>query len=232
MKKSFLILAVVAMCTITPSQAQELIPPAQITVSGEGKVKVEPDQAFISISVENKGSDATSVKKENDKTVAEVIKAIKDLKLPKEDVQTKRVSLSSPYDYDKKKYNYVATQTIEILLRDLSKYDMVMEKLINAGVNTIGTVDFRSSKLAEYQSQARKLAMKEAQLKANDYVSVLGQKVGPAIMINDNSQPNYPRPMMYSSMAKGAASSDMPRETIAIGEIDVTANVTVSFKLN
>ena len=232
MKKSLLILAVVAMCTITPSQAQELIPPAQITVSGEGKVQVQPDQAFISISVENKGSDATAVKKENDKTVAEVIKAIKDLKLPKEDVQTKRVSLSSPYDYDKKKYSYVATQTIEILLRDLSKYDMVMEKLVNSGVNTIGSVDFRSSKLAEYQSQARKLAMKEAQLKANDYVSVLGQKVGPAIMISDNSQPNYPRPMMYNSMAKGAADSSMPRETVAIGEIDVIANVTVSFKLN
>lgn len=232
MKKSFLILAIVAMCTITDIQAQELIPPAQITVSGEGKVKVEPDQAFISISVENKGSNATDVKKENDKTVADVIKAIKDLKLPKEDVQTKRVSLSSPYDYDKKKYSYVATQTIEILLRDLSKYDLVMEKLVNAGVNTIGTVDFRSSKLAEYQSEARKLAMKEAQLKASDYVSVLGQKVGTAIMISDNSQPNYPRPMMYSSMAKGAADSAMPRETVAIGEIDVTANVTVSFKLN
>lgn len=232
MKKSFLILAIVAMCTITDIQAQELIPPAQITVSGEGKVKVEPDQAFISISVENKGSNATDVKKENDKTVADVIKAIKDLKLPKEDVQTKRVSLSSPYDYDKKKYSYVATQTIEILLRDLSKYDLVMEKLVNAGVNTIGTVDFRSSKLAEYQSEARKLAMKEAQLKASDYVSVLGQKVGTAIMISDNSQPNYPRPMMYSSMAKGVADSAMPRETVAIGEIDVTANVTVSFKLN
>ena len=232
MKKSFLVLAIVAMCTISEAQAQEIIPQPQITVSGEGKVKVEPDQAFISISVENKGSDATAVKKENDKTVADVIKAIKDLKLPKEDVQTKKVSLTSPYDYDKKKYSFKATQTIEILLRDLSKYDEVMDKLVNSGVNTIGSVEFQSSKLAEYQSQARKLAMKEAQLKANDYVSVLGQKVGPAIMISDNSQPNYPRPMMYNSMAKGAADSAMPRETIAIGEIDVTANVTVSFKLN
>jgi uncharacterized protein YggE len=35
---------------------------------------------------------------------------------------------------------------------------------------------FQSSKLAQYQSEARKLAMKDAKLKAEDYVSVLGQK--------------------------------------------------------
>jgi uncharacterized protein YggE len=50
-----------------------------------------------------------------------------------------------------------------------------MEGLVNEGVNKIDNVVFQSSKLAQYQSEARKLAMKDAKLKA-DYVSVLGQK--------------------------------------------------------
>jgi uncharacterized protein YggE len=70
--------------------------------------------------------------------------------------------LNPQYDYEKKKHNYNATQTIEILLRDLSKYDELMEGLVDQGINRIDAVTFQSSKLAQYQSEARKLAMKEA----------------------------------------------------------------------
>jgi uncharacterized protein YggE len=47
---------------------------------------------------------------------------------------------------------------------------------------------------AQYQSEARKLAMKDAKLKAEDYVSVLA-KVGKAVTITDNSQNYQPQPL-------------------------------------
>lgn len=232
MKKTFLILFTVA---ITAAQAQIVAPEPkpQISVNGEGKVKVTPDQAFISISVENKGNNATEVKKQNDETVEKVVQYLKKSKVPKEDVQTKRVSLNSQYDYDKKKYNYVATQTIEILLKDLALYDSLMEGLVDSGINRINNVEFRSSKLAAHQSEARKLAMQEAKLKAQDYVSVLGQKIGKAIMISDNSQIYNPQPVYYEmAMNKAAdAGGGAPRETLAVGEINIVANVQVSFVL-
>jgi uncharacterized protein YggE len=56
-------------------------------------------------------------------------------------------------------------------LRDLSQYDALMEGWKES---TKLIMVFQSSKLAQYQ--ARKLAMKDAKLKAEDYVSVLGQK--------------------------------------------------------
>ncbi|MFT3796106.1 SIMPL domain-containing protein [Flavobacterium sp.] len=230
MKKAFLILFTVA---VTAAQAQIVTPEPkpQISVSGEGKVKVVPDQAFISIAVENKGNNATEVKKLNDETVEKVVQYLKK-KLPKEDVQTQRVSLNPQYDYDKKKYNYLANQTIEILLKDLSQYDALMEGLVNLGINRINNVEFRSSKLAFHQSEARKLAMQEAKLKAQDYVSVLGQKVGKALMISDNSQVYHPQPVYYEmAMNKADAVGGAPRETLAAGEINIVANVQVSFIL-
>ncbi|HLA56107.1 MAG TPA: SIMPL domain-containing protein [Flavobacterium sp.] len=227
-KKAFLILAL-AFMTIAGAQETKQIP--QINVSGEGKVKAVPDQAFISVSVDTKGNNATDVKKQNDIVVEKVIQAIKKSKLPKEDVQTQRISLNPQYDYDKKKYTYNATQTIQILLKDLSQYDGLMEELINAGINRITNVEFRSSKIDQLKSEARKLAMKEAKLKAEDYVSVLGQKVGKALTISDNTQVYYPQPMyQMKAMANGDASEQ--RETLAIGEIDITANVNVSFILD
>ena len=229
MKKVLLILILLI---VTVSQAQEVKPIPQISVSGEGKVKAVPDQAFISVTVETKGTNATSVKKQNDETIEKVIQFIKKIKLPKEDVQTKRISLNPQYDYEKKKHNYNATQTLEILLKDLAQYDTLMEGLVDAGINRINTVEFKTSQLTQYQSEARKLAMKEAKQKAEDYVSVLAQKIGKALTISDNSQAYYPQPMyerkmMVSAMSDGA----VQRETLAIGEITIVANVSVSFML-
>lgn len=212
--------------------SQEIKPIPQISVTGEGKIKIAPDQVLILATVETKGTNSKDVKKSNDEQMESVLKLIKSMNLPQTDYKTKRVSLNPQYDYEKKKTSYNATQTLEILLKDLSKYDELMEGLVNKGINRIDNVTFQSSKLAQYQSEARKLAMKEAKMKAEDYVSVLGQKVGTAINITDNSQTYYPQPV-YAMRAMKTESMDAaaPRETMAAGEIEITANVSVSFKL-
>lgn len=230
MKKTLLILITFFTIMLQAQENKSQVP--QVTVSGEGKVKVTPDQAFITVSIDTKGTKAIDVKKENDIAVEKVLQFLKKMKLPKEDVITERVALNPNYDYEKKKHNYMANQTIIIKLKDLSKYDELSEGLIDNGVNRIDNVEFKSSKLETLQSDARKLAMKDAKLKAEDYVSVLGQKIGKALLINDNSQAYYPQPMYKSNMMAMAADGESaPRQTLAIGEIEITANVTVSFIL-
>ncbi len=229
MKKAVLILSIMFM---TMSYAQEIKQVPQINVNGEGKVKVVPDQATILATIETKGNNTKDVKKQNDLKMEAVLKFIKKMNLDPADYKTQRVSLNPEYDYEKKKHNYNATQTIEILLKDLSKYDELMEGLVDEGINRIDNVIFQSSKLEQYQSEARKLAMKEAKLKAEDYVSVLGQKVGRAMTISDNSQTYYPQPIRYAAMKTMEVSdATAPRETLAVGEINITSNVSVSFIL-
>lgn len=229
MKKIVLLFALVT-ATI---QAQELKQVPQISVSGEGKMKVTPDEVVITVAVENIGKEAAEVKKKNDETVDKVLKLIKQRGIPTADYQTQRVNLYKNYDYNTKKYNYVANQTISIYLKDLSKYDKLMIDIVDSGINTIQGVEFKSSKIKEYESQARKKAMLDAKQKAEDYVSVLvGQKVGKVLVISDNSYTNYPRPvfaeMKTMAMADGAST---PQETLAIGEIEIVSNISVSFVL-
>jgi uncharacterized protein len=227
MKKTILILSLLFM---TLSNAQELKQVPMINVSGEGKIKVAPDQALISISLESKGVKADEVKKDNDKKIDAILKFIKKSSVAKEDFQTQRVSLNPNYDAAKKKYNYIATQSIQILLKDLSKYDELMEGLLAEGINRIDNVEFKSSKITALQSDARKLAIKDAKSKAEDFVSVLNQKVGKAIVISDNSQSFNPQPVMYRMKSMNMDES-APRETLAAGEIEITVNVSVSFVL-
>lgn len=228
-----LILLLIFLFTSIMNYAQENQKPMPlIHVQGEGKVYATPDQVSIHVSVETKGKNAAEIKKQNDQKMEAAINAIKKFNVPKEDYQTERISLNPQYDYDTKKHSYYANQSLKILLKDLTKYDGLMEALVDAGINQINGVEFKSSKLAQLQSDARKKAMKDAKLKADDYVLVLGQKVGKAFTINDNSQVYYPQISNNYALAKSAvAESAMPRETLAVGEIAIVANVSVSFIL-
>ena len=228
MKKAILILGILLM-TVAYAQDQKQVP--MINVSGEGKVKVAPDQVFISISIETKGTKAEDVKKENDTKMDAILKFIKKSNIAKEDFQTQQVALNPNYDYIKKKSNYVASQSVQIVLRDLSKYDTLMEGLVNEGINRIDNVEFKSSKMTQLQSDARKLAVKDAKSKAEDFVSVLGQKIGKAILISDNSQTYTPRPILYAMKTMAMDGAEATKETLAAGEIEITANVSVSFSL-
>lgn len=230
MKKAVVIL-ITMFATMSQAQAQEQKQIPQISVSGEGKIKVKPDQVSINFGVENIGKDATEVKKLNDETVDKVVKFIKKFGIPTSDFQTTNVSLNRNYDYEKKKYNYQASQSITINLKDITKYDDLMMGLVDNGINNISNVEFKSSKIEEYKSEARKLAIKEAKHKAEDYVSVLNQKIGKAILINDNSQTYFPQPMYKNYGVAAMAAEDSPKQTLAVGEIEVIANVSISFIL-
>lgn len=228
MKKNLLI-ALTFFMALGQINAQEMKP--MITVTGEGKIKVTPDQVSISVAVESKGTKASEVKKANDTKVDAVLKYLKKMGIAKEDFQTTRVSLNDQYDYEKKKHNYVAVQSIQILIKDLTKYDELMEGLVDSGINSIGNIDFQSSKVEMHKSEARKLAIQNAKMKAQDYVGALGQKLGTAYTIVDNSQDNFPRPRYEMMAMKTFDSASGGNETLAAGEIEITANVSVSFLL-
>jgi uncharacterized protein YggE len=228
MKKIVLFLFLAAQTTMFAQESKQV---PQISVNGEGRIKVVPDRVEINLGVKNFGKDAAEVKKLNDETVDKVLKYIKKFGIPASDFKTTQVSLNKTYDYDKKKQTYQAIQTIAIVLKDLTKYDQLMMGLMDNGVNSIDNVEFKSSKMEQHKSEARKLAILDAKKKAEDYVSVLNQKVGKAILITDNS--SHYQPPMYKNVRFDAmeASMESNQQTLAIGEIDILTNVSVSFVL-
>ena len=203
----------------------------QITVSGEGKIKIIPDQGIISLAVENTGNDATEVKNANDSVVDKIMKFLKVNNIPSADFQTTNVSLNKNYDYKSKKYNYVASQTVTVTLKDLKKYNEFMMGITETGITNIQGVEFKSSKIETYEADARKKAILNAKQKALDYVSVLNQKIGMVLIISDNSQPHHPQPKFKGAMMSMHADESAPKEILTIWEIEINANVQVTFVL-
>ncbi|WP_339889421.1 SIMPL domain-containing protein [uncultured Flavobacterium sp.] len=229
MKKIILLLVM----TTSTLFAQEIKQVPQISVSGEGKIKVVPDEAMVTVSIENTSKEAAEAKKANDIVADKVLKLIKSKGIDVKDFQTQRMNLYQNYDYNTKKKSYVANQTIAIHLKDLSKYDNLMIELVDTGINGIQGVEFMSSKIKELEKQARKNALLDAKSKAEDYVSVLvGQKLGKVLLISDNSQTNYPQPVYRGAMKAMAMESDaFSRETLAVGEIEIISTVSATFVL-
>lgn len=98
MKKVLLLLSLLFM---TLCYAQEINQVPQISVTGEGKVKVIPDQATITATVQTKGNNAKEVKKENDQHIEAVLKIIKKMNVAAADYKTQRVLLNPIFDYEK-----------------------------------------------------------------------------------------------------------------------------------
>ena len=81
MKNAALIL-LIFIASMAKAQEQKMTIIPQISVSGEGKIKVTPDQAVLTVGVQNSGKEAAEVKKLNDETVDKVIKFLKKTGIP------------------------------------------------------------------------------------------------------------------------------------------------------
>lgn len=223
--KTLLILAI----TTTTMMAQNTATPT-VDVTGEGTVRVVPDEVTINIRVENTGENTKTLKKQNDATINEVLKFLNSMNIESKDVRTEYMNLTKNYDYNSKTYTFAANQSLSVKLRDLEKYESVMKGLIDTGINRIDGVEFTSSNKPALESQARKKAIENAQMKAKEYASVLNQTIGKAISISEFRNTQDPRPMY--KMAAMSDSSGSGDQSIAPGEMEIKTTVNVSFLLN
>ena len=215
----------------TGMMAQNKIEPS-IDVTGEGIVRVVPDEVRINIRVENTGENTKNLKEQNDATVNEVLKFLKKEKIEDKDIRTEYMNLSKDYDYNTKTYSFSANQAISIKLRDLKKYESVMKGIMDSGINRIDGIEFSSSNKIILEGQARKKAMENALMKAKEYAAVINQSVGKAILISEFSNQNGPQPRYKEMMMSSSASGSVDNQSISLGEIEIRTTINVSFLLN
>jgi len=227
MKKLFFVLALIATTSIFAQENQDR---GQVSVTGEGIVKVEPDEVLIKSRIEHEGSSAVEVKKQNDEVVNKIIKYLKSQNIEEKDIQTEYMNLNKRYDHNDKTYSYVANQAISIKLRDLKDYEKIMKGLLQNGLNRIDGIQFKSSEMEKFEKEARKLAVLDAQNRARELAQPLGQSIGKAVSISEmdyNSfQPMYRMDAAVEMSAKGS------QQTIAPGELEIKIKVNVGFELN
>ena len=143
---------------------------------------------------------------------------------------------------------YLVRRGIGVRLTEVNHFDAVLSGLITNGVNYIQGIDFRTSELRKYKDQARAMAIRAAKEKADAMAVELGVKVGKPYTINVSDAGGWNSWSRgyagsgfgdfgggggfggrFQNAAQNAGGTGENGPTLAVGQISVSASVTVSF---
>ena len=105
---------------------------------------------------------------QNDAIVRRVIAAVRDFHIDEGDIQTDSIHVEMAYDsHDGTVVDYYqVTKSVQVFLRDVSKFEPLLTAVLRAGANHIYDVQFSTSESRKNRNQARALAVKAAIEKA------------------------------------------------------------------
>jgi len=215
-----------------------------ITVPGEAEVRVIPDEITLSLGVETSDKSLERSKSQNDERMKRVLALGPAIGIDPKHIQTGYIEIEPWY----RTYNqiesreYRVRRTIGITLKDTTKFESLLSQALESGVTHVHGIQFRTTELRKHRDVARAMAIKAAREKAVALAAELGQKVGKAFRISEYgsgwSSPygwwgsmggNASSNAIQNSVGSGSASTS--EGTLALGQITVTASVSVSFLL-
>lgn len=211
--------------------AQEANEARTITVTGNGETAARPDIAMITIGVRSEGATAAAALSANNANMAATLKSLKDAGIADRDIQTSGLSINPQYNYERNRSNpevtgFVASNTVNVRLRDLDKAGSVIDTAVRAGANSLGGIQFGFDDPKEMEQQALRNAVAAAKAKAELLTDAAGVDLGEVLTINASySVSPQPRPMM----ARAEAVSD--EMAIEAGESTVAASVTIVYEI-
>jgi uncharacterized protein YggE len=146
-------------------------------------------------------------------------------------VQTSSVNLNPQYAYEEGRSprvtGYQAQASLNVRVRDLSRVGRVIDAVVGQGSNQVNGVTFGLDNPDEVLDGARTEAVKKARARAEIYANAAGLRVQRIIAISEGGGFAPPVPMPVAMEARAG----MAPTPIAPGELDLTANVSVTFEL-
>jgi len=219
---------------ITFSRADD-IPLPLMTVQGKGEVKIPPDRAAISIGVQLRNNTLSSVREEADQKSADIIAYLGNQGINSTDIKTSYVTLQPYYNYqpvddgDPSPDYYIATKSLTFILRNLSRFDDVMQGLYDLGVNSVNGIEFQINNEEEQKIIAKRRAVNNAQDAANAMAEELGINLGRVYSVNDQTASGGNPVPYYTNGDFATADDSSTGPSVAGGVVIVEASVAVNF---
>ena len=157
--------------------------PAIIKVKGTGEVTLNPDLALIDIAIATTADDSKTAIDENRKNALAIQQGLLEMGLKEDDIRTTEYILYSLSKTDKDgnpiagQYIYKVNLAYEIVVRDLSMLNDVLNFCIQNGANNLYGVNFDYSKRSEAVAQARELAIDHANANAQQIAEKFGKRL-------------------------------------------------------
>lgn len=221
-----------ALCIANANAQTEPVAPAahgHIRVHGEGVVVTRPDEIVISLGVETVYDQIESTKRQNAAIVVAAISGIKRNGIEDDAIRIDQLNIEPRYRDPAQRQgivSYIGRNAFSVTVDHPAKVEPVVSAALQAGVNYLHGIDYRSSALAEHQAEARQLALQAARDKANGMASALERRAGRAVEILESTGS-----WSHAAGSRGWGAVGQEPGNASLGEIAVRASVTVTFEL-
>ena len=206
-----------------PEVARGDVPsPDTVTTNGHGVVTVVPDQASVTAGVHTKAASASAALSQNARLMNAVVAALKAA--GGTDLQTQQVSLYPQTNDQNQVTAYVADNSVSATTK-ITAAGPLIDAAVAAGANTVSGPSLGvSGRDARYRDALGK-AVEDARAKAEAIAKAGGFGVGQVSSVTEATA-SAPVPVFQAVAAKSDATPIEP------GTQDVTADVTVTFRIN
>ncbi|MEZ4727217.1 MAG: SIMPL domain-containing protein [Caldilineaceae bacterium] len=214
--------------------------PRSINVSGTGSINAQPDTAVVSLGVETQAEEAGAALTQNNEQMQALLDTLSEAGIAEEDIQTQTVRLQPQYAQAEPTapqagtravipeiIGYVATNTVEVRVRELSTVGELLDAAVQAGGNQIQGIRFELSNPTDALDQARQAAWQDALHKAEQLATLADATLGAVLTISEFSQTPIPL-AQDTAVLRGAAEAAVP---VQPGTQQIQVNVQVTWRL-
>lgn len=205
-----------------------------LSLASHGEARTVPDQATISLGVMTEAPTAAEAMAQNRTKMNAVIAAIRGQDIAERDIQTSGLNLNPQQVYREKLppriTGYQASNQVTVLVRDLTRLGPVVDAVVRSGANQINGVSFGLQNVEARSDEARRIAIRNLQRKAELYAEATGLRLVRLVTLSESGgyTPRPPYPMAQRVMAMDASAEST---SVQPGEVQVRVDVSAVYEL-
>lgn len=203
-----------------------------IAVAGIGVATGIPDQCKVRVALNCTTESAADALTRCAVLASDAIAAVREIDIEQRDVQTTGISVQDFFDHGKQRVTAkVATYQLEVIVRPIDGVGSVLAVLgstVGDALQVHG-IQLTVQDPEPLKSEARRLAVEDAQKKAGELSQAAGVRLGGILSLEgDNAQSRGPQ-LPYARVM--AASSAGPTVPIEPGEVSAVSTITITYAI-
>jgi uncharacterized protein YggE len=230
----FLILFLVSACGTSQSIPTPTSTPAprSITVTGRGKVFRTPDMATLSIGVHNEDENASRAIEGNNAQAQSVIEVLLEMGVEEDDIQVSNYNIFAEQRIDQSGNQsgtvYIVDNTVFVTVRDLDILGEIMGTVVEAGANSVFGIQPNIADKTQATSEARRAAVEDAQVKAQELARATGVSLGDIQSITETGSSPIP---VFEGKSGAGFTQETEQVPESFGQLSLTVEVSVVYNI-
>jgi len=225
------LLLAVAVPAVAAAQSADLR--RKVTVNGHSSALVANDAARVTLGVAATRPTAKGALGAASRQMQRVIGSVKAGGVAAADIRTQTISVSRLVTRLKggrtRTRGYRATQSIRIVVRDIERTGVLVQRAVGAGATRVSGPDFFVSNASRSYREALAAAFDDARADAQVLAERAGARLGAVLSIEESTD-SEPVPQALQAVPSPAA-DDAPAPPVQAGESELEASVVVVFEL-